>query len=628
MKRTTIIDWESIMIYIDSGSKMALYEQIYEQIKEQIISGALASDEKLDSIRNLSKKLGVSKNTVDLAYRQLISEGYIYSKMNSGFYVEKYESYKLNVTSSTANVTGRNLSVTGRSSNSTDRAISGTGRSSNGTDRTISGTGRSSNSTDRTISGTGRSSNSTDRTISVTGRSSNSTDRTISGTGRSSNSTDRTISVTGRSSNGTDRTISGTGRSSNDTDRTISGTGRSSNGTDRTISGTGRSSNGTDRAISGTGRTLNVTGRSLNGAIASAASFKAQNRVRNFKYRFVADSINHEEFDWKKWKNCLNEALYEEELDFTGYEDPRGDIKLRRELKKLLFENKNIVCSEEQIVICGGSMYALDIAIKLINSSASDKIHAVSDSYVPRTVVNAFLAYGIRLNESDLNDDTDVIYCSPSNQFITGRRMGVESRRSMAAYIDEHDVFFIENDSDNELLIGMNCIPSVYSFVNDSDKMFYIGSVAGVMSPMIRIAYMVIPEKFVKVFCDMYEGFRTSIPMLHQRSLQHYIASGDMYRHVRRMTVLAEKKRKNVYEVLHELENDGYIQITGDSTGGYFVISICDEKQPGGFVAYARECGIEVKEYEGYYFIGYLSIKIESLGDALDVLKKCIINYR
>ena len=614
MKRTTIIDWESIMIYIDSGSKMALYEQIYEQIKEQIISGALASDEKLDSIRNLSKKLGVSKNTVDLAYRQLISEGYIYSKMNSGFYVEKYESYKLNVTSSTANVTGRNLSVTGRSSNGTDRTISGTGRSSNGTDRTISGTGRSSNGTDRTISGTGRSSNGTDRTISGTGRSSNGTDRTISVTGRSSNSTDRVISGTGRSSNGTDRAISVTGRSSNGTDRTISGT-------DRTISVTGRSSNSTDRAISG-------TDRSLNGAIASAASFKAQNRVRNFKYRFVADSINHEEFDWKKWKNCLNEALYEEELDFTGYEDPRGDIKLRRELKKLLFENKNIVCSEEQIVICGGSMYALDIAIKLINSSASDKIHAVSDSYVPRTVVNAFLAYGIRLNESDLNDDTDVIYCSPSNQFITGRRMGVESRRSMAAYIDEHDVFFIENDSDNELLIGMNCIPSVYSFVNDSDKMFYIGSVAGVMSPMIRIAYMVIPEKFVKVFCDMYEGFRTSIPMLHQRSLQHYIASGDMYRHVRRMTVLAEKKRKNVYEVLHELENDGYIQITGDSTGGYFVISICDEKQPGGFVAYARECGIEVKEYEGYYFIGYLSIKIESLGDALDVLKKCIINYR
>ena len=558
MKWASIIDWESIMIYIDSGSKMALYEQIYEQIKEQIISGALSSDEKLDSIRNLSKKLGVSKNTVDLAYRQLISEGYIYSKMNSGFYVEKYESYKLNVTSSTANVTGRNLSVTGRSSNGTDRTISGTGRSSNSTDRTISGTGRSSNGTDRTISGTGRSSNSTDRTIS----------------------------------------------------------------------GTGRSLNGADRTISDTGRTLNVTGRSLNGAIASAASFKAQNRVRNFKYRFVADSINHEEFDWKKWKNCLNEALYEEELDFTGYEDPRGDIKLRRELKKLLFENKNIVCSEEQIVICGGSMYALDIAIKLINSSASDKIHAVSDSYVPRTVFNAFLAYGIRLNESDLNDDTDVIYCSPSNQFITGRRMGVESRRSMAAYIDEHDVFFIENDSDNELLIGMNCIPSVYSFVNDSDKMFYIGSVAGVMSPMIRIAYMVIPEKFVKVFCDMYEGFRTSIPMLHQRSLQLYIASGDMYRHVRRMTVLAEKKRKNVYEVLHELENDGYIQITGDSTGGYFVISICDEKQPGGFVAYARECGIEVKEYEGYYFIGYLSIKIESLGDALDVLKKCIINYR
>ena len=68
-----------------------LYEQIYLYIKENIVSGKFAYHEKLPSTRALAKHLEVSRSTVDLAYEQLLSEGYIESEPYRGYYVAQIE---------------------------------------------------------------------------------------------------------------------------------------------------------------------------------------------------------------------------------------------------------------------------------------------------------------------------------------------------------------------------------------------------------------------------------------------------------------------------------------------------------------------------------------------------------
>lgn len=80
------------MININPKSKEPLYSQIYNQIKQSIIEGRIKSGEKLKSKRNLSKELSVSVNTIDTAYGQLVSEGFIKSVPQSGFYVCDIES--------------------------------------------------------------------------------------------------------------------------------------------------------------------------------------------------------------------------------------------------------------------------------------------------------------------------------------------------------------------------------------------------------------------------------------------------------------------------------------------------------------------------------------------------------
>ncbi|GKU25371.1 PLP-dependent aminotransferase family protein [Clostridium folliculivorans] len=75
------------MIILKSNSDKPLYQQIYEQLKKQIISGELSAGAKLTSTRTLSTILNVSRNTVENAYLQLCSEGYIESKPGSGYIV-------------------------------------------------------------------------------------------------------------------------------------------------------------------------------------------------------------------------------------------------------------------------------------------------------------------------------------------------------------------------------------------------------------------------------------------------------------------------------------------------------------------------------------------------------------
>ncbi|MCB2288586.1 PLP-dependent aminotransferase family protein [Clostridium sp. CS001] len=73
------------MIIINGESDIPLYLQVYNQIKEQITTGQILVGEKLPSTRKLSTTLNVSRNTVENAYQQLCSEGYIESKAGSGF---------------------------------------------------------------------------------------------------------------------------------------------------------------------------------------------------------------------------------------------------------------------------------------------------------------------------------------------------------------------------------------------------------------------------------------------------------------------------------------------------------------------------------------------------------------
>lgn len=76
-----------LTIPLKEDSKEHLYQQIYNYIKNEIRKGSLSAGQRLPSTRGLAEHLQVSRSTVDFAYGQLLSEGYIESRPYKGHFV-------------------------------------------------------------------------------------------------------------------------------------------------------------------------------------------------------------------------------------------------------------------------------------------------------------------------------------------------------------------------------------------------------------------------------------------------------------------------------------------------------------------------------------------------------------
>jgi GntR family transcriptional regulator len=87
------------MVFMSDEISKPLYSRIQEYIAELILSGKLVPDTKIQSEREFSEDLGVSRMTVRKAITELVNEGLLERKHGSGTYVAKpkvtYESREL-----------------------------------------------------------------------------------------------------------------------------------------------------------------------------------------------------------------------------------------------------------------------------------------------------------------------------------------------------------------------------------------------------------------------------------------------------------------------------------------------------------------------------------------------------
>ena len=72
------------MISLNYRDSRPIYEQIKDGLRKLIVTGALGTGEKLPSVRALATQLSINPNTIQRAYNELESEGYIYSVPGKG----------------------------------------------------------------------------------------------------------------------------------------------------------------------------------------------------------------------------------------------------------------------------------------------------------------------------------------------------------------------------------------------------------------------------------------------------------------------------------------------------------------------------------------------------------------
>ncbi len=77
------------MISLNYRDPRPIYEQLEEKLRRMILSGAIAENERLPSVRELAGQLAINPNTTQRAYRELEQNGFIYSVPGKGSFAGK-----------------------------------------------------------------------------------------------------------------------------------------------------------------------------------------------------------------------------------------------------------------------------------------------------------------------------------------------------------------------------------------------------------------------------------------------------------------------------------------------------------------------------------------------------------
>jgi GntR family transcriptional regulator len=72
---------------IDPSSRLAIYRQLGRQLREAIARGTLKTEDRLPSVRELSRTLVINPNTVARVYTELEREGILSTRPGLGVFI-------------------------------------------------------------------------------------------------------------------------------------------------------------------------------------------------------------------------------------------------------------------------------------------------------------------------------------------------------------------------------------------------------------------------------------------------------------------------------------------------------------------------------------------------------------
>lgn len=353
------------------------------------------------------------------------------------------------------------------------------------------------------------------------------------------------------------------------------------------------------------------------------------------KYDFEYASIDSELFPWPKWKKYIQNAILTESGSRAiSYENNKGNMMLRKSLCGFLNRHRGVNCRPEQIVLCAGTQYAIDILTNLLTADRNrvayeepgydamrfifeDKGYSVTSIPVLENGVDVEL-----LSKTNCN----LLYITPSHQFPTGVVTSISNRNKILKWAYQNDAYIIENDYDSEFRYGIMPIPSLQS-LDRYNKVIYVGTVSKVLSPSIRCAYLILPDCLAELYDSKYRYFNAALPSYHQVALAQFIEDGLLEKHIRRVSTINERKYQVLLQAMKEYLQ-GEVEIFQQPAGVHTLVRFvnCNNQKEMLELMKAASIGIYgTKEYwrdqqharEDIFLMGFNSMSEEDIRNGL-----------
>ncbi len=361
---------------------------------------------------------------------------------------------------------------------------------------------------------------------------------------------------------------------------------------------------------------------------------------------FLYGAVASRDFPSLAWRRAYQAALLRQQHSLY-YVPPEGDPALRRALQGYLRRARGIACDAEQILVVHGSQQAIDLCARLLLDAGDAFVFENPGYLMARHCFEATGAHllatpvdghGLETSRLPEDDRARLAYVTPSHQFPLGGVLPIGRRLALLQWAAHHRAWIIEDDYDGEFRYGQRPIDALQS-IDTEGRVIYVGTFSKVLSPQLRLGYMVLPHALVPAFRQAKRLTDRHAPLLEQQVLASLIDSGAYERHVRRMRRENERRRAALLQAIAQHLPEG-VRIDGTAAGLHVVLWLpfLRAQQEPALVSAARREGVGVYPVGPLFapsslpegppsaglILGYASLSIEQIQQGIAILAGAI----
>lgn len=370
-------------------------------------------------------------------------------------------------------------------------------------------------------------------------------------------------------------------------------------------------------------------------------------RGGGLRYSFHYGTVNAADFPADIWRRLLLREIRRRAGKPYAYENPQGLPELRAALSDYLGRARGIRARPEQILIVNGSQQAIDLALRVL-VDPGDAVVIEDPGYVGARL--AIEAIGARLIPVPVDAegldtaklpasgvDARLAYVTPSHQFPTGGVMPTSRRLALLDWAARDGTYVFEDDYDSEYRYEGRPVESLQS-LDRTGLVIYSGTVSKVLSPGLRLGYVVLPPELVTPFLYAKELTDRHTASLDQAVFAHLIRDGHFERHIRRTRRRNQARRDELMAALRTAFGSA-VDILGAKAGLHVVV--CFRGIPAALAgsvaeaAAARSVGISPAETEqdsgqppARFVMGYAALDEADIRQGVTLLKEVVQSFR
>jgi 2-aminoadipate transaminase len=250
-------------------------------------------------------------------------------------------------------------------------------------------------------------------------------------------------------------------------------------------------------------------------------------------------------------KECFVKVFEEDGPVALQYAEALGYLPLRQWISTQ-FPNSSQTREMDEIIITTGSQQGLSLVAQTF-IDPGDVVLVESPTYLG--ALQAF--QGFRPNIVMVPCDRDGIipdaleqllrkhqpkflYVIPNYQNPTGRLMSLERRLELVQTARRHNLTILEDNPYGELRYDGEALPNLMDLY---EKVIYLGSFSKILSPGLRVGYVIADKEVVRYIERAKEGVDLFSNNLAQHAVYKYIVSNKMNDHILKLrTVYAERR--------------------------------------------------------------------------------------